>query len=1294
MQALANAQKGDLPALKPGDLVAGRFRIVEIIGSGGFSVVYRAHQEGMNRFVALKVLKPRASADAKIVERFRREALFASQLTHANTITLFDYGQTEEGLCYIAMEFLRGRDLSDEVQHGRPMDLKRVWSILTQVCRSLAEAHRMGLIHRDLKPENIFLVDRDGHDHVKVLDFGVSKALSDFGDARASSLAPLTQEGTVFGTPLYMAPEQAMAEDISPAVDVYALGHIAFEMITGRAAYDGQLSPMDVMLKQINDPPLALPAPFADLPFFELIKSCTHKDPYRRIRNAGELLEALMDEAFLPYMDLREVPPGLRQSSQPRPLVALPAAGEELEQPGLAEEVYRWELSVLSEMLREVQESAQLRLAVIRGNPGTGRSNLLRAFLRQQKNQLGVRLIHRESNPSATHATAGLETDLAQVSGLRLRGEGIKEVNRLLRELHGEQDDATLTELMPVRIDSNPLSELTSLRDAFLSRMVEPFRRASRVGSLIWGIENLETLDTLTLAFLDRFLRELQVHPAPILVVVTVHPDALSRRPGMMRYTDAIVEAPATYARQLRLLEPGARKEGHAESSEVLQELADISSGATVDGSYLGSSPSPLRASETREVTEAPARGTVPTADPTDEEIARWAAMADGAQPLLPEPEAPTDPTSDAAPRTESDSPFTSPDAPATGSPSSQAPAEIHQAFDSVLGYLAQLDERAIERPLWEFIYHRVLPFETTRVMGVILEQAERFGIIRLSDDAIAFSDQEYAHNLRQLFAEREDAIEAHLNLAKLLHEFAPRPTPRDLRRIVHHAIKGHDFERAISLLVEAGESAYEELDLDSAREHFLQFKALLDDLSMRSPTPAAAYVPHPGVWLRLGEVQGALGEHGAAEDALLRAIREARDEDHTLRANAHKLLADLAMSQTRYEDALHHYEAARDLFKKTALARPYVATLAEIGRCAVLLGRPRQAEGILLQSIDKAEKLQDDALRARQHRYMGDVLTRQGRFLEAVDHLKRAMEIFDDDDHPRDVVACLQELGRAHFAAGLFEASRDNFTRALALTSTHHLHDEHTPHVGLARALAALESLQQAELHLVEAMSFYGTRNDALRRARVQFHLGDLYLAMGRPQIAHEHYEHVFYVGEETGQRELAFNALVRQAYACFDQDEDAAAFEALSDAVTFADEVVDAEQTAVARAHIIYLQLLASGFNARGEFFSSLLVAGPGERVRASNVLCDLFRADVALARDELSEAATLLARARLNAASLGSYGVFIALARREHELGQVRGRLANPHIGTGYAIGSILPPEVGRRRFTSTRIGASKT
>ena len=413
----------NLPNLKPGDLVAGRFRIVEMVGSGGFSVVYRARQDEMNRFVALKVLKPRAANDPRVVERFRREALYASHLTHPNTITLFDYGQTDDNLFYIAMEYLVGMDLSVVVQRGKPVGLKRVWKTLVQCCRSLAEAHRLGLVHRDLKPENIFLVQREeGGESIKVLDFGVSKAISSFGNAGPSAMAPLTQEGTVFGTPLYMAPEQAMAETITPAVDVYALGHIAFEMVTGRAAYWDCTNPMDVMLRQVNDPPLALPTPWAQTPFSKMITRCTQKNPKKRIPDAGKLLEYLMDDRFAAYMDPVERPMSGAHRPVSGPATVDPVTLEE-NPPPPPQELYRWELGVLEEAFQEVQATKQARMVVVRGRPGTGRSNLMRAFLRQLKSRGGIPIIHRQT---AAHVPphAGLEVDIALAMGLDLEATG------------------------------------------------------------------------------------------------------------------------------------------------------------------------------------------------------------------------------------------------------------------------------------------------------------------------------------------------------------------------------------------------------------------------------------------------------------------------------------------------------------------------------------------------------------------------------------------------------------------------------------------------------------------------------------------------------------------------------------------------------------------------------------------------------------------------------------------------------------------------------------------------------
>lgn len=1270
----------NLPQLRPGEVVAGRFRIVEAIGSGGFSVVYRAHQKGMNRFVALKVLKPEASSDDKIVERFRREALFASQLSHPNTITLFDYGQTEGNLCYIAMEYLEGHDLSEELKYPRPMDLKRVWSILSQASRSLAEAHRMGLIHRDLKPENIFLVDRDGDEFVKVLDFGVSKALSSFQAPEQDSLAPLTQEGTVFGTPLYMAPEQAMAEEITPAVDVYALGHLAFEMITGRAKYADETSPMDVMLQQINDPPLRLPGDASDTPFDGLVYRTTLKDPGQRLADAGELLDELMSEPFLPYMDSTELPVRRQRSSNERPMLDLPVGDDQLDERRDTEKIYRWELSVLEETLEKVRESAEMRLVIIRGNPGTGRSNLLRAFLRRHRNEPGIRLVHRQAFLNGTTADAGLEADIAEAAGLALKGEGISEVSRLLGEALSEDNYPTLTDLTPVEIDSNPLSRLASRRDDFLTQLIEPFRRAARVGSLVWGIENLENVDPMTLAFLERFIRELRVHPAPILLAVTVHPDALVRRPGLMRYAENIINAPSTYARQLQLVDPEDELHG-PDFDDAVEGLAEISSDVAADGSYSGKS-----------VPKQP--------EFDDDELARWAALADG-RPVddAGDEEEADDETSadvlsgelqqqrraeqiDTGPTQRLELFTTSEDIDAPRK--RDAAPDIHQAFDLVLGYLAQLDERVIPRSLWEFIYPRVLPFETTRLMSVILEHAERFGILQLTDEAIGFTDREYAATIRETFEERDGAADDHAELAELLQKHYPNPRREDVRRIVHHSVKGGDYQRAIDLLLRVADDAYTDQDLDLAREYYLQFQSLIDDLSTRSAFSPVAVLPFPNEWLRLGEIQGALGEYGAAEDALNRSIREAPEDEHRVRATAHKLLGDLAMAQDRYEHARFCYETARDLFQQTSLARPYVASLAEIGRCSMLLGTPRRAEGVLLQALDKAHKLKDQPLCARLHRYLGEVLTRQARFRESIGHLDKALGLFDELDQHRNFVHCLDELGRAYYAAGEYPESRDHFTRALARLSTRRAQLDRSPHLGLACSLAALGQLEQAEVHLVEAMSHYSTRNQPANKARVQFHLGDLYLAMQRPAIADKHFERVYELGDRIGHRELAFDALIRCAYGRFDDGDRGGCFSLLSDAVDYADTIgSDSDRRFVARAHLIYLQLVIHDFQTEGETFSSLLAEVDETRIRPSHVLCDLFRADVAAARGGFREVASLLATALQNAAGLGEYGMFIPIARRERRLAQQTNELVSEHAAGGFAIGTLIPPEVGMRR-----------
>ncbi len=227
-----------------GVVLDGRYHIERVVGVGGFGRVYRAQQTNIGRAVAIKVLSLDAAQRADQVRRFQTEASIISRLRHPNTLKLIDSGRTPDGRLYIATEFLTGAPL-DVVLRARPLEPIRTLQLLRQVCGSLAEAHEAGVVHRDLKPANIFVEPVGGQEVAKVLDFGVAKLTQQSTE---------TASGTIFGTPTYMSPEQAAGEVIDARSDIYALGVIAYEMLTGRPPFRGS-TPMSLLLKHIQEQP-------------------------------------------------------------------------------------------------------------------------------------------------------------------------------------------------------------------------------------------------------------------------------------------------------------------------------------------------------------------------------------------------------------------------------------------------------------------------------------------------------------------------------------------------------------------------------------------------------------------------------------------------------------------------------------------------------------------------------------------------------------------------------------------------------------------------------------------------------------------------------------------------------------------------------------------------------------------------------------------------------------------------------------------------------------------------------
>jgi serine/threonine-protein kinase len=278
---------------KPGEAFAGRYTIERRIGRGGMGEVFLARQAPLDRFVALKILKPPESIedDPRFDARFLREAAAAARLQHPNTITVYDFGQTEPGHLYIVMEFLEGTDVRAALAHEGIFSAHRAIHVAKQVCKGLREAHVKGIIHRDLKPANVLLIERDEDmDFVKVLDFGLVKFRGEVSD--------ITLAGKFLGSPRYTSPESLDRHAVvDHRADIYATGILLYTMLTGSPPFDGD--PMQVLNAHLHEQPQPMyranPAAQTTPELEALVMKCLEKEPAKRFQSMSELLEALRE---------------------------------------------------------------------------------------------------------------------------------------------------------------------------------------------------------------------------------------------------------------------------------------------------------------------------------------------------------------------------------------------------------------------------------------------------------------------------------------------------------------------------------------------------------------------------------------------------------------------------------------------------------------------------------------------------------------------------------------------------------------------------------------------------------------------------------------------------------------------------------------------------------------------------------------------------------------------------------------------------------------------------------------
>jgi serine/threonine protein kinase len=287
------------PASDPllGQVLAGRYFIQQKLGEGGMASVYLATHNLLEKQVALKVLHGEFARKPDLVARFMQEAKAASRIRHENVIDISDFGTTPEGLVFFAMELLQGHDLHDDVARARLAGQRLPWNrskhIFLQVCGALSAAHATGIIHRDLKPENIYLVDFLGDpDFVKLLDFGIAKQTE-----VAEGDRKLTRTGMLFGTPEYMSPEQARGEAVDHRIDIYAMGCILFQLVTGRVPFEAD-SFMGVLTLHLTQPPPVIPPEAFDAigaprALAEVIHQAMAKDRNQRFATIDDLARAV-----------------------------------------------------------------------------------------------------------------------------------------------------------------------------------------------------------------------------------------------------------------------------------------------------------------------------------------------------------------------------------------------------------------------------------------------------------------------------------------------------------------------------------------------------------------------------------------------------------------------------------------------------------------------------------------------------------------------------------------------------------------------------------------------------------------------------------------------------------------------------------------------------------------------------------------------------------------------------------------------------------------------------------------
>ncbi len=288
LPAVATSEQAQVKDIMIGKVIGGHYKIIDVIGDGGMSRVYLALHMLLDRPVAVKYIHHKFVYDLPSVKRFQQEAKAATALKHPNICAVNEFGIDGEGRSYLVMDYIQGTSLSKLLDEKQKLPIEQAINLIVQVSHGLEHAHNKGVIHRDIKPGNIIIVKDNGDESVKLVDFGIAKLIRD-----DDSGPNLTKTGEIFGTPSYMSPEQCLGKNIDTRSDIYSLGCVLHELVTGKPPFTGD-GPLEVLMAHVNDEAPLLPVTLAQAGLRDVVAQALRKDPAQRYHTVKEFREDLI----------------------------------------------------------------------------------------------------------------------------------------------------------------------------------------------------------------------------------------------------------------------------------------------------------------------------------------------------------------------------------------------------------------------------------------------------------------------------------------------------------------------------------------------------------------------------------------------------------------------------------------------------------------------------------------------------------------------------------------------------------------------------------------------------------------------------------------------------------------------------------------------------------------------------------------------------------------------------------------------------------------------------------------